>query len=63
MSTSLWFLNRFFAPFFCGFCMAAATTVENPLAVAFLVGYAGFFAFLSFELGSWLLARFNRKTA
>lgn len=63
MSTSLWVLNRIVAPFFCGFCMAAATTVNDPYAVAFLIGYAGVFAFLSFELGSRIRARFNRRMA
>ena len=63
MSTSLWFLNRFVAPFLCGFCMAAASTVTDPFAMAFLVGYAGVFAFLSFELGSRMLARLSRRAA
>ena len=61
MSTSLWVLNRFVAPFFCGFCMAAAATASDPVAVAFLLGCAGVFAFLGFELGSKILARFNRQ--
>ena len=63
MTRLLWVLNRIVAPFFCGFCMAAATAVDDPYAVTFLIGYAGVFAFLSFELGSRIRARFTRRMA
>lgn len=63
MSMSLWVLNRFVAPFLCGFCMAAASVVHDPYAIAFFVGYAGAFAFLSFEMGTRIAARFARRTA
>jgi hypothetical protein len=63
MSKCLWVLNRCVAPFFCGICMAAATTVDTPVAVASLVGCAGVFAFLSFGLDSATIARFVRTTA
>jgi len=63
MSKCMWFLNRCVAPFFCGICMAAATTVDNPVAAASLVGFAGVFAFISFELGSVMIARCFRRAA
>jgi hypothetical protein len=63
MSKCLWVLNRCVAPFFCGVCMAAATTVDTPVAVASLVGCAGVFAFVSLELGSGMIARITRTTA
>ena len=61
MSTSLKVLNRTVAPFFCGVCMAAATMVNEPGAVALMLGFAGLFAFIGLELGSKLLARFSRR--
>jgi len=63
MSKYMWFLNRCVAPFFCGICMAAATTVDNPVVAAYLVGFAGVFAFIGFELGSVMIARFTRPAA
>jgi len=59
----MWVLNRCVAPFFCGVCMAAASSVDTPGAAASLIGFAGVFAFLSFGLGSAAIARFSRTAA
>ena len=55
MSTLLFVLSRYVAPFASGLFMAAATAVDDPMAVVCLVGFAGVFAFFSFEVGSRMI--------
>ncbi len=57
MSTVLLVLNRYVAPFASGLCMAAATAVDKPVAVAAFVGLAGLFAFYSFDAGGRMIER------
>jgi len=49
MSTVLTVINRYVAPFASGMCMAAATAVDQPVALAALIGLAGIFAISGLE--------------
>ena len=63
MSTMLFVLNRYIAPFAFGICMAALATVDAPISVACYVGLAGVFAFLSFKVGNRMIERITGSTA
>ncbi len=63
MSSVLYLVNRYVAPFASGLCMAAATAVDGSMAAAALIAFAGMFAFLSLEAGSRMMARLTGMAA
>jgi hypothetical protein len=61
MSTALTVINRYAAPFASGMCMAAATAVDQPVALAALVGLGGIFAIAGLEADTRFFERFTDR--
>jgi len=56
----VWFLNRCVAPFLAGCLAAKATTIGDLGSALVLVGFAGLFLCISFEIPSRIVARMKR---
>jgi hypothetical protein len=56
----LWMLNRCVAPILAGCCIFSVATAENLGAAMWLVGFAGLFACISFEVPSRVVAWMKR---
>ena len=63
MSSVLYLVNRYVAPFASGLCMAAATAVDSSMTAAGLIAFAGIFAFFSLEAGSRMMPRLTGMAA
>jgi len=61
MSTALTVINRYAAPFAAGMCMAAATAVDQPVALAALIGLGSIFAISSLEADTHLFERLTDR--
>jgi len=56
----LWMLNRCVAPFLAGCCLFTAAGATSLGAAVTLVGFAGLFACISFEIPSRMAASMKR---
>jgi hypothetical protein len=63
MTTVVFVLQRYLAPFAMGICMAAAATVDDEIAVVALLGVAGILAYLSSSSGGRAVMRIAGATS